>query len=119
MTPHVECKLEDAPENVGREMRKFWREDRHEALSVRVFIGFVRPGREPGAGRGREDLREVRRVSVRAVRLEIRARKRSASKFRAATCISFGVRSGSESLSIGLLAPRRLALFFLAKPVLL
>ena len=68
VTPHVECKLEDAPENVGREMRNFWREDRHEALSVRVFIGFVRPGREPGAGRGREDLREVRRVSVRAVR---------------------------------------------------
>ena len=68
VTPYVECKLEDAPEDVGREMRKFWREDRHQALSVRVFIGFVRPGREPGAGRGREDLREVRRVSVRAVR---------------------------------------------------
>ena len=68
VTPHVEYKLEDAPEHVGREMRKFWREDRHEALSVRVFIGFVRAGREPGAGRGREDLREVRRVSIRAVR---------------------------------------------------
>ena len=68
MTPHVEYKLEDAPENVGRELRKFWRKDRHEALSVRVFIGFVRPGREPGAGRGSEDLREVRRVSIRAVR---------------------------------------------------
>ena len=41
MTPHVEYELEDAPEHVGRETRKFRREDRHEALAVRVFIGFV------------------------------------------------------------------------------
>ena len=41
MAPHVEYELEDAPEHVGREMREFRREDRHEALPVRVFIGFV------------------------------------------------------------------------------
>ena len=41
MTPYVEYELEDAPEHVGRETRKFRREDRHEALAVRVFIGFV------------------------------------------------------------------------------
>ena len=41
MTPHVEYELEDAPEHVGREMRKFRREDRYEALAVRVFVGFV------------------------------------------------------------------------------
>ena len=41
MTPHVEYELEDAPEHVGREMGEFRREHRHEALAVRVFIGFV------------------------------------------------------------------------------
>jgi len=39
-------------------------------------------------------------VESGSVPSEIRARKRSASKFRAATCISFGVRSGSDALSI-------------------
>ena len=41
MAPHVEYELEDAPEHVGREMREFRREDRHEALAMRVFVGFV------------------------------------------------------------------------------
>jgi len=41
VAPYVEYELEDTPEHVGREMRKFRREDRHEALAVRVFIGFV------------------------------------------------------------------------------
>ena len=45
MTPHVEYKLEDAPEHVGREMREFRREYRDEPLAVRVFIGFVTSGR--------------------------------------------------------------------------
>ena len=40
MTPDVEYELEDAPEHVGRE-REFRREDRHEPLAVRVFVGFV------------------------------------------------------------------------------
>ena len=39
VAPHVEYKLEDAPKHVGWEMRKFRRENRHEPLPVRVFIG--------------------------------------------------------------------------------
>ena len=38
--------------------------------------------------------------------LEISVLRRSASKFRAATCISFGVRSGNEAWSISVLRSR-------------
>ena len=41
VTPHVEYKLEDAPEHVGRKTRKFRREYSHEALAVRPLVGFV------------------------------------------------------------------------------
>ena len=41
MPPYVEYELEDAPEHVGRETRKFRREDRDEPLAVRVFVFFV------------------------------------------------------------------------------
>ena len=38
MAPYVEYELEDTPEHVGREMRKFRREDRLERRAVRFLV---------------------------------------------------------------------------------